>query len=90
MPHRALPSVVPIPRVAVGFISPEALAASNFDINIGNLICINTKGCYLGTALRGSQISITLFYSCPNIFYTYLAGGTWCFLCKSILKRSPM
>ena len=35
-----LPSVVPIPSVAVGFISPFARAASNFDINIGSLYII--------------------------------------------------
>ena len=44
-----LPSVVPVPNVAVGFISPAARAASNFDINIGNLeeYVINTESVLL-------------------------------------------
>ena len=44
-----LPSVVPVPNVAVGFISPAVRAASNFDINIGNLeeYVINTESVLL-------------------------------------------
>ena len=57
-----LPSVVPVPNVAVGFISPAARAASNFDINIGNLeeYVINTESVlllahYILTAMKSKM-----------------------------------